>query len=375
MEKGNKLFHKIDRYLGVPITVGLGLLRMRKKFVPQNIKRIAILNIGSIGDNVLMSAAILDLKKQFPDAQIIAFTGSTNFDVVTQIDGLESVVKLPITNPVSTIKALLTYSAFDILIDFGPWPRLNSIYSFFLPAKFKIGFNSIKQFRHYVYDYAVLHSNKVHEIENYRALISLLVPNPESKPMIKNSTTEASKQLVASAGSYCIIHAWPGGYKSYLKEWPGERWLQLVDKITNRFDGIIFTGAPADVEKTDRLLAEIKLKTKANNVISVAGKIKLRETIDLIANCKMIFSVNTGISHIAAAFDKPQVCLHGPTDVNRWRPYSDNTTCVVPSEGRYGYLNYGYEYELGDGNTMEKIDVERVYRAFESFQLNNVLLS
>ena len=58
MEKGKKSYHLLDRYLGIPLTFFLGLIRNRWKKKPAAIKRIAIVNLFSIGDNVLMSAAI-----------------------------------------------------------------------------------------------------------------------------------------------------------------------------------------------------------------------------------------------------------------------------------------------------------------------------
>ncbi|SRR5260221_8234373 len=145
MEKGNRLFHKLDKYLGIPIVCVLGLFTKRKETPPESVNRIAILNIGSIGDNVLMSAPINDLKLKFLSAEIIVFAGSTNFQLVKQIENVSEVVKLPITNPISTVKILRQSGMFDLLVDFGPWPRLNSIYSFLIPAKFKIGFNSKNQ--------------------------------------------------------------------------------------------------------------------------------------------------------------------------------------------------------------------------------------
>ncbi|WDF48323.1 hypothetical protein PQ459_07540 [Chryseobacterium sp. KACC 21268] len=46
MEKGNHIFNKLDRYIGIPVLFILGFFK-RKTVLPNIIKRIAILNLGS----------------------------------------------------------------------------------------------------------------------------------------------------------------------------------------------------------------------------------------------------------------------------------------------------------------------------------------
>ncbi len=192
----------------------------------------------------------------------------------------------------------------------------------------------------------------------------MLVKEPVSRPSIKNNGSAKSEELIHASGKYCVIHPWPGGYKSYMKEWDIENWAQLILLIHKDFHKIIITGAPTDVEKTEHLMTTIKSNKQVNNVISVAGVTVLSETIDLIAHARVIFSVNTGITHIAAAFDVNQICLHGPTNAKRWGPYSSKSIGVVPSSGKYGYLNFGFEYNLAQGNCMENISVDAVYKAY-----------
>ncbi|NOW95323.1 glycosyltransferase family 9 protein [Mucilaginibacter sp. SG564] len=365
MEKGNGLFHKLDRFLGIPIVLTLGILRKKNKSVPVKIGRIAVLNIGSIGDNVLMSAVIQDLRSDYADAEIIAFTGSTNYQLVKLIPGLNKVIKLPVTNGLATVKMIREEGGFDLLFDFGPWPRLNSIYAKFVKAKYKYGFQSDKQYRHYVYDKAIIHSSQTHEIENFRSLVSDVYKGINHAPQINVISTEKSDTLVKGLKKYCIIHPWPGGFKSYMKEWPDSNWVKLIEKIYDKFDHIVITGSPADKEKSDRIIQLLESANSNNKIINLSGGVNLQELAHLIVKSELVVSVNTGIAHMAAALSKKQVCLHGPTNVLRWGPYDDNTISVVPDEGHFGYLNYGYEYSRAKENCMENISVDKVYKAIE----------
>jgi heptosyltransferase I len=366
-EKGNRLFHKIDKYLGIPIVFVLGLFH-RKKSQPKEINSIAILNIGSIGDNVIMSSSILDLRKAYPRAKISVFTGSTNYGIVKLLPGVDEVTKLLVGNPLMTVSEISNQKEiYDLLIDFGPWPRANSIYSFFFKAKYKIGFNSEKQYRHYIYDLPVIHSRQKHEIDNYRALITSVVSPPFSRPQIIIHQSAKVDKIIANGNIYCIIHPWPGGFKSYMKEWKNDNWTKLIEEISKLFKTIFLTGAPSDVKKSMELHRLIKSKG-ITNVQNMAGELTISETIYFISKSSFIFTVNTGIAHIAAALDTPQICLHGPTNIDRWGPYSHHCLSLSPSSGTYGYLHFGNEYHLSKENCMDNIGPDMVIDAFFNYK-------
>jgi heptosyltransferase I len=313
-----------------------------------------------------MSAVINDLRAKYPIAVIDIYTGSTNFQLVQLIPGINSITKLPITQPFKAIKMLKTVVMYDLFFDFGPWPRLNSIYSFFFNAKFKIGFKSKKQYRHYIYDLSINHSSDIHEINNYRALITPVCDSELNLPSLFFKGTEKSNSLIDSLGKFCIVHAWPGGYRSYMKEWKSSNWVALIAMLANDFDHVVITGAPVDIEKSELLFKNINEDVASDKIINIAGKFNLDETTHLLSRSSLIISVNTGIAHIAAAINKKQICLHGPTSVLRWSPFSEKTIAVIPDAGVFGYLNFGFEYNKSNENCMDNISVKSVYDAYRS---------
>ncbi len=356
MEKGNATLHFLDRYLGVPAILFLGLSKVFKNRLPDffSPKRVAILNISSIGDNVLMSAPIQDLRTRFPQAEIILFCGNTNYGVAKMLPGLDAVHMLPVTQVLSSAKYIRSFGRFDLMIDFGPWPRLNALLSFFFRAKFKIGFRSTSQFRHYIYDYAVLHSAEKHELDNFRALLAPLHIQAVSDPQL---IVPAHMQPPVEK-PYLVFHPWPGGYKSYRKEWAVLNWVALAEKLGPLPYTIYITGAAADVEASESLEQKSSGRLK-----SMAGKLNLTETALLVKNAELLVSVNTGIMHLGAAFDVPLVALHGPTSVKRWGPVSTKAINLFPKGEGCGYLHFGYEYNKSDVDCMALISVEEVQKA------------
>jgi ADP-heptose:LPS heptosyltransferase len=364
MEKGNKLYHKLDKFIGIPIVFVLGLFKLRKRKIPIEINRIAILNLGSIGDNVLMSGPIKDLRKSFPDASIEIFTGSSNFQVVQMIPGVNVIHRLTIKKPFQTITQIKALDCFDVVLDFGPWPRINAIYTFLISSKCSIGFRTHKQYRHYLYDIIVDHLNTVHEIDNQRNLIKIISKQADSNPLLEINYQTINKEVIDSFNDFCIIHPWSAGLRKVDKQWDYHNWLELCERISNDFKNIILTGGPSDVEDSSLLLMLIKSQLPNCPIVSLAGQLSIQETSYLITKAKMNFCIDTGIAHIAAAFGKKLICLQGPAKSLRWRPYNVNTIVVNPSKGRFGYLSLGFEKNPDNTNCMENISVNAVYKAY-----------
>ncbi len=79
-DRGNRLLRRGDFLIGIPLTFLLGALRLKKRPLPpeDSIRRIGILATAAIGDTILISAVLKDLKDRYPEAQMVFFAGGTN---------------------------------------------------------------------------------------------------------------------------------------------------------------------------------------------------------------------------------------------------------------------------------------------------------
>lgn len=66
-------------------------------------------------------------------------------------------------------------------------------------------------------------------------------------------------------------------------------------------------GAPHEQQRAERLAKDF-------DFVEVLPKLTLAEVAQQIANAKAVVSVDTGLSHLTAALDKPNFTLFGPTD-------------------------------------------------------------
>ena len=92
------------------------------------------------------------------------------------------------------------------------------------------------------------------------------------------------------------------------KHWPEENWRSLIELMADSGVKIKLPwGAPHEQQRAQRL-------AKGFDFVQVLPKLTLAEVAQQIANAKAVVSVDTGLSHLTAALDKPNFTLFGPTD-------------------------------------------------------------
>lgn len=361
--RGKKILHLLDRYLGIPIIYFLGLLSKKKK-QPQEIKKIAIFLFGAIGDSILASATINDLQSHYKQSKVTVFITQDNAGIFSLFDPAYAIEILPLASPFAAIRQIRK-SNYDILLDYNQWIRLSAIFSFFCKAKYKIGFATPAQFRHYVYDLAISHSNTIHEIDNYRNLVAILGVSELSKPKIMVSEEAHAKIKSLHLPNYVIFHLRASGVKSATKCWSIEKWSVLAKYVIERGYTVVLTGGDSDITLVDGLMK----KVGDERILSCAGKLTLMETAALLSGSKLLVTVNTGIMHLGAALHVKMVVLNGPVNINRWGPITEgnDATIVFPLGVNHGYISLGFEDDPDGAKCMDFISSNAVIIAVEKY--------
>jgi heptosyltransferase I len=350
-ERGSALLHYLDRAGGIPTIAILGHLRC-KRALPASIQTIGLLKTGAIGDTVLMSAVIADLRRAFPSAVITLFASEGNFEMAGMLSDLDRVIKIPMRNLIAGMAAARA-PAVDVMLDFGQWSRAEALITLFSRASFTVGFRTPGQYRHYAYDRAVEHCSDVHELENYRRIVRVLGAETHRLPFLR-----VPEQSDPNIRDYAVFHLWPGGRRKKLKQWPLERWARLIGEIADQGMEVVLTGARSDIAANNRVLSAIPSRIR-DFVTNGAGK-NLKETVFTLAHARLVVSVDTGVMHIAGALGVPLVSLHGPSSSKRWGPISDRATAIDSPLPGCGYVSLGWEYRFQPPACMECISYEMV---------------
>lgn len=360
-ERGNIFMRNLDKWIGVPLVFGIGTMQ-RTRPMPNRIEKIGIFAFGPIGDFLLsVGTAIPALRMAFPNCSITVFVTSANKAATPLIAEVDEYIELPIKNVLASIR-LIRLQSFDVLIDFGPWPRISALLAAFSRSRFSIGFRTPGQFRHYTFDASVPHRNDRHEVENYAAILNRLgIEQMPSRSAISINTVAAHKIAEMGLGRYLVFHPWASGFRKQMREWPDAYWRTLTDEFLTRGYTIVFTGGPSDRTDSARLLSGLGSDTA--RVIDLAGRLSLQETAALLSRATASVTVNTGIMHLAALLDVRLVALHGPTNPKRWGPVSDHATVLLPDTPDAAYLNLGFEYRDDAKPCMQLISVQDVVEA------------
>jgi ADP-heptose:LPS heptosyltransferase len=335
----------------------LGALR-RKRPIPERLDRIGIMKSTGIGDMILATAGVRDIAEAFPDAEIVLFAGADNADLARLVPGVR-VVELAASRPWRTLPRLRA-ERLDALIDLGQWTRLEALYAGLSGARWTAGFATPGQRRHYAYDATVSHSSDVRELDNFRRLVALLGLEPTSMPSF-HPTRASDRPPPPVDGPYAVLHMWPGGYRSELREWPAPSWRTLAEIIGARGCSMVLTGGPGDVDRTAAFVASCDGLDLP--LFPVAGRYRLHELVDVLATARCVVSVNTGVMHLAAATGAPTIALNGPTSSLRWGPVGPRAISLDSDFPGCGFLNLGSEYDGQRTDCMKGISVERVAAA------------
>src|SRR5579859_1444087 len=127
MPRGVTVRRHLDKCFGVPIVWALGQVR-NKRSAPEAVHKIVVLQNPTIGDTVLMTGPLQDLADAFPDATITLVAGPDNSAICEFLPGITDYLISDYSRPSRFLRSLRSTS-FDLLVDFGTWPRINAIYS------------------------------------------------------------------------------------------------------------------------------------------------------------------------------------------------------------------------------------------------------
>jgi len=228
------------------------------------------------------------------------------------------------------------------------------LFSVFVRAKLKIGYSKKKSPRNILTMFCneTVHFRRgVSECENRLDLLRVLGWDiPSIKPCLRLSEGEkaiAEKRVSAIANGKPVFGIHPGCSELLaFKRWPAEKFAQIVQYVhDNKGMQPVLFGGPGEEQIDDEIRSNINF-----DVPSFVGKLTIRESIAAIGRCSHFLSNDSGLMHIAAALNVPQVALFGDTDTAKNYPQSEHAIVL-------------------DGKTMQGDS----HRAIENIRVNDVI--
>jgi heptosyltransferase-2 len=178
------------------------------------------------------------------------------------------------------------------------------------------------------------------------------------------SALESARARLQAAGiqTDALVVLCPGAEYGPSKRWPAAYFAVLAQSILNAKPAasLVLLGSPSDRAIGDTIVSSA---ASQSHTFNWCGATSLDEAIAIISLCSKVVSNDSGLMHIAAALQVPQVAIFGSSDPSHTPPNSVKATIISlhlpcsPCHQR--------ECPLGHLNCLNQISPERVFAALQ----------
>ncbi len=289
--------------------------------LPPAPKRILLIRLSAFGDVVIASGLLHGLKRAHPDAEIDWLVQPEFAELLRSQAAIARVMVWPRRDWRALLRGFRWLSLWRTIRDFSAALKARD-YDWVIDAqglfksralarlaggRFRIGYHSKEPGRHWLHQRVQRHP----EAHAQRRFIG-----DEHAPMLQALTGagEAIPQLDLAAappgGRYLVVAPYTTRPQ---KHWPEAHWITLLKSLAAAGEQLLILGGAADAEASRRLVEAVG----STRVETRAGKTSLLAAGQLIAGAAAVIGVDTGLTHLGFALQRPTLALFGST-----RPYA-----------------------------------------------------
>lgn len=302
-------------------------------------KRILVLRYRFIGDTILTIPFLRNLRRSEPEAEIVWVVAPGSSEVVK---GVPYVDELLYWDPVTihadsqgTHKTLTSKWAFIKDLRRRHFDKVyvlkrslsSAIIARLSGAPERVGFDT--EVRGFLLTKRVPYRHDQHEVQNF-----LDVLRADGVP-VKDDYLEAwlSEEEESFAGDYLrkagvsdsdsliAIHPFTANPP---RAWHHENFVELANRLQKLYDArILIFGGKRDKENADRIRSGL-----VQEPVMAVGTTTLRQSMALLARCRLLVCNDSGIMHLAAAMNVPLVALFGPQSPVKFGPWGEKCRVI-----------------------------------------------
>jgi|GEM_PF-452329 ADP-heptose:LPS heptosyltransferase len=288
-------------------------------------RKICIVQLGRIGDLLLITPLFSALKAAHPGNELHLIAGRNNYAIAAGNPCIDR-VHVYTKRPWGTLRliAMLRTTTFDVWLDPKEHKSTeSSVLARLAQAPMKIGFRGDTVFTHPACEQKA--GGEHYAARSLRNLEYLGIENAPSRPSLPHAPSydaafDEFRKANAVSGYFAVNISASGP----VRYWKDEKWAELLNWLPRECGPAVLLSEPRDKQRVHAIARRVP-RSCVFETPSILG------TIPVVKNASLVLTVDTCIVHVAAAFNIPVVALYVnlPEFFVQYLPLSDMYRAVL----------------------------------------------
>lgn len=282
-------------------------------------RRILLVKTSSLGDVVHNLPVVSDLRSCYPELEIDWAAEESFVDIPALHPAVSEVIPVAFRRWRQSIASADTWReigelrrrfhsrAYDAVIDTQGLIKSALIARLAPGRRFGLDWSSAREPLRPFYHQTFRVSWSLHAVERNRQLASKALGYKPAPPVIYGIAVPPQDVATPDgqpADYAVLLHA----TSATAKLWPELQWVKLGDHLYQRgLRAVLPWGSEQELSRSERLARLLKHAI-------VPPRLALREAAGLLAQARVVFGVDTGLTHLSAALGTPTVAIYCATD-------------------------------------------------------------
>ncbi|MFA4983755.1 MAG: lipopolysaccharide heptosyltransferase II [Candidatus Omnitrophota bacterium] len=282
--------------------------------------KILFVTLSNIGDAILTLPVLDSLRSNLASPRITVVATSRTGEIFQGVPEVEEVIvydkHAPLREKIALLRRLRE-KGFDAVVDLR-----NSLLGVLTPARQKTSslLHPPAAIRHMKDRHLYKISRIISKLKDKNAASrgSMLGARPEDEDYI-NRLLEGCG--ISSRDKIVVVGA---GARSNTKRWPSDKFLELAAELVRELRlAVILSGDKGDAPTNSYISQRI-----GDGVFDFSGLTTIPQLASLIRRAMVVVTNDSALLHLASYLDVPVVAIFGPTDEDKYGPWSQNKAVV-----------------------------------------------
>lgn len=295
-------------------------------------RQILLVQLRRLGDVVLTTALLEDLRRAFPHTAVDFLVGDRAAPLLEHHPLIRERIVYDRAHPRRTWGAVRR-GRYDWIIDPQSSPRTAPL-ALLSGAPVRAGF-AVRGWG-WVYTHRLARAGRpveyvARERQRLLEMLGVTVRAPRTSLALTASERAGGRNLLVSRGIHAAtaVVALVLSAGELAKEWPPSHFATLAEMLAEAGLRVVLFEMPGDAGKVEAVPvgagALVRIKVPA-----------LRDFMGALVACDVLVSADTGPAHVATALQVPRVTIFGPEPPAAWAPAGDASVIVLRGESARG---------------------------------------